>query len=58
MADKTNLPFRSCCGKQHAGHVCPDGLIMCHLCFERFLPEHIDMSGYYPACVFCREEER
>jgi hypothetical protein len=29
-------PYRLCCGQQHWGPVCPDGKIMCQLCYERF----------------------
>jgi NMD protein affecting ribosome stability and mRNA decay len=27
---------RLCCGRDHDGPVCPDGLVMCTLCFYRF----------------------
>lgn len=30
-------PVRICCGKRHGGVQCPDGKVMCCLCFERFL---------------------
>jgi len=29
------LPVRLCCGQRHAGVQCPDGLVMCYLCFDR-----------------------
>lgn len=29
-------PVRLCCGKRHYGPVCPDGKVMCCVCFERF----------------------
>lgn len=28
-------PVRPCCGQRHYGVRCPDGLVMCELCFER-----------------------
>ena len=36
----TNLeeepPVRLCCFERHWGAVCPDGKVMCVVCFERF----------------------
>ena len=29
-------PARLCCGERHYGAQCPDGLVMCCLCFDRF----------------------
>lgn len=29
-------PVRLCCGQRHFGPVCPDGKVMCCLCFQRF----------------------
>jgi hypothetical protein len=29
-------PVRVCCGQRHYGVTCPDGKIMCCVCFERF----------------------
>lgn len=29
------IPYRVCCGQQHTGAMCPDGLVMCCHCFER-----------------------
>jgi hypothetical protein len=28
-------PVRLCCGQRHWHVVCPDGLVMCCVCFER-----------------------
>ena len=33
---KLTIPFRLCCGQQHWGPQCPDGLVMCCMCFDRF----------------------
>lgn len=35
MARQPEPPARLCCGQKHWGVVCPDGLVMCQLCFER-----------------------
>lgn len=29
------IPYRLCCGKQHLGVECPDGKVLCCMCFER-----------------------
>lgn len=29
-------PVRPCCSQRHYGPVCPDGRVMCCLCFNRF----------------------
>jgi hypothetical protein len=29
------IPVRLCCGQRHLGPLCPDGKVMCCLCFER-----------------------
>ena len=30
-----SVPVRLCCGERHWGVVCPDGKVMCCICFER-----------------------
>ncbi len=30
-----SVPVRLCCGERHWGAVCPDGNVMCCICFER-----------------------
>ena len=30
-----SVPVRLCCGQRHRGAVCPDGKVMCCICFER-----------------------
>lgn len=35
------LPVRLCCGQRHVGAECPDGLVMCCLCFERVPKEQL-----------------
>ena len=29
-------PYRLCCGQQHYSAQCPDGKVMCGLCYNRF----------------------
>jgi hypothetical protein len=31
----TVAPVRPCCGQRHYGVLCPDGLVMCCICFSR-----------------------
>jgi hypothetical protein len=40
-------PVRLCCGQAHWGAVCPDGKVMCCLCFGRFARDglHTDADG-------------
>ena len=51
-------PLRLCCGQRHFGPVCPDGLVMCCLCFERVPVEHLspvdlEDSGVMDVCAEC-----
>lgn len=55
------IPIRVCCGQRHAGPVCPDGLVMCCICFRR-VP--VDQLAVDPAdgrrwdvCQQCRSRE-
>ncbi len=38
-------PFRLCCGQSHNGAVCPDGKIMCCLCFSRFEVRELNVTS-------------
>lgn len=54
-------PVRLCCFQRHWGAVCPDGKVMCQLCYNRFRPEDLNMlpSGQREnVCVDCAKEER
>lgn len=54
------IPVRLCCGQRHWGAVCPDGKIMCQLCYNRFWPNelHIDENGQvWDICANCKAEE-
>jgi len=62
-------PIRVCCGQRHHGPVCPDGLVMCCICFNRVsrdrlaLLEEGDGSSvesapiYEDVCRTCRRRE-
>jgi hypothetical protein len=53
-------PTRICCGEPHYGPMCPDGLTMCCLCFERFaVPDlYIGADGYvWDYCRVCASRE-
>lgn len=49
------IPYRLCCGKQHIGPICPDGLVMCCYCFERVTIEDlaIDDGDRIDVCWPC-----
>lgn len=49
-------PVRLCCGQQHSGAVCPDGLVMCGICFARFPADQlaVDHDGdRWDVCTGC-----
>jgi hypothetical protein len=52
-------PVRLCCGQPHSGVMCPDGKVMCQLCFGRFDIEglnvvSIDFEGQHEdVCRSC-----
>lgn len=53
-------PIRLCCFQSHAGPVCPDGKVMCCLCFGRFNQNELsrDEDGFLTdVCQPCADEE-
>jgi hypothetical protein len=56
----TEPPHRLCCGQPHWGALCPDGLVMCCICFGR-VPVgelHLDTDGLrVNMCEPCAREE-
>ena len=53
-------PVRLCCFQRHNGAQCPDGAVMCCLCFYRFPVAmlSIDDSGDpVDVCIDCSERE-
>lgn len=59
MTDQNVAPVRLCCGQRHYGVQCPDGLVMCCLCFSRFPVEqlHVDPSDgrRVDVCIGCSD---
>lgn len=55
-------PVRLCCGQRHAGVQCPDGLVMCCLCFERFPVEGLSLDPHdgkpWDVCIACDAAEK
>jgi len=54
-------PVRLCCGKRHYGAQCPDGKVMCCLCFARFPLEKLadaDDGRKQDVCLACAEREQ
>lgn len=50
------VPTRLCCGQRHFGLVCPDGKVMCCMCFNRFEKSElfVDEQGLrVDVCVPC-----
>lgn len=53
-------PVRICCGKPHVGPVCPDGKVMCALCFDRVTASEAwrDRNGQaWDLCVSCGDKD-
>jgi hypothetical protein len=56
-------PVKLCCGQRHGGSVrCPDGLVMCELCFERVTDDALmrdfdDPSKRWNICKPCGHRE-
>jgi hypothetical protein len=60
-SEYTPVRTRLCCGRQHNGPVCPDGLVMCCICFTRAAPEDLytDPEGSrWDICVSCADAEQ
>lgn len=67
---ETEHPIRNCCQQHHLGPVCPDGLVMCRICFKRVSRDRLhvldDGDGaevssapiYEDVCRACRARER
>jgi hypothetical protein len=57
---RSAAPVRLCCGQRHSGALCPDGKVMCCLCFERVtlaeLSETVD-GQLTDVCKTCYENE-
>ena len=54
-------PVRLCCGQRHFGALCPDGKVMCCLCFGRFTPDELSETAdgdKQDVCLECEANER
>lgn len=56
-------PIKLCCGRpesEHRGVMCPDGKVMCCICFERFMVEDLNMVDGVPenVCKGCANVAR
>lgn len=54
-------PTRLCCGQKHFGPVCPDGKVMCILCFERVELKdlnELEDGQKEDVCKACADEEK
>lgn len=60
MKDLKMIPYRLCCGQQHVGPVCPDGLVMCCYCFERVSIEDLASKNgdKIDVCILCWDWEQ
>lgn len=59
-AEVVSPPIRVCCGQPHFGSVCPDGRVMCQLCFSRFPLDDlaVDDGDTIDVCAPCYEQEQ
>lgn len=64
---ETDGPTRLCCGQRHWSAACPDGKVMCCICFGRFSLDELDEAdrledgtdgGRTDVCRQCGEEQR
>lgn len=59
---RTDGPVRLCCMRRHRGVRCPDGRVMCELCFGKFYDNELmgdakDPSLRWDICLECGERE-
>jgi len=53
-------PVRLCCFTRHWGVVCPDGRVMCQICFDRFEQDQlaVDDGQKINVCQTCFDHEQ
>jgi uncharacterized C2H2 Zn-finger protein len=53
-------PIRLCCGQRHYSTRCPDGQVMCCLCFDRFNISELATEDDHPIdiCKPCYEKDQ
>lgn len=50
------VPVRLCCGQRHWGAICPDGRVMCCVCYGRFSPDELYVDAHkdrWDVCLGC-----
>lgn len=53
-------PMRLCCFQRHYGVVCPDGKVMCCICFGRFEQSDLNVTddgSREDVCIACAAHE-
>lgn len=54
-------PVRLCCGQRHWTAQCPDGLVMCTLCYARKPVDELAVDPkdgkHWDVCIVCEEAE-
>lgn len=56
-----SAPVRLCCGQRHWGAVCPDGKVMCCICFERVSQDNLNVLANgkkEDVCKSCAQKEQ
>jgi hypothetical protein len=61
--DVREPPVKLCCGQRHWTIRCPDGLVMCELCYDRFQeadlqPVEDDPTARWNICKPCWEHDQ
>jgi hypothetical protein len=53
-------PVRLCCGTSHRDVLCPDGKVMCCICFSRFDVSELHEidGGHEDVCTECYDREQ
>ena len=54
-------PVRPCCGQRHRGVTCPDGTVLCCLCFSRVTKDQLERGAdgtLRDICHDCDEHEQ
>lgn len=51
-------PVRLCCGKRHDTIACPDGKVMCCICFHRFTLDELAVGVKRDVCKGCDDDEK
>ena len=56
-----SAPIRLCCGQAHWGAVCPDGKVMCCICFEHVSQDDLNVLANgkkEDVCKSCAQKEK